>query len=323
MIKLDYNKLEPHPLGAIFPPMSDSTYAEFVKGMKKNGYDPKEKIVLLDGQILDGNHRYTAAKKLKLKLGSELFEEFKGEDPFSFVVQHNLHRRHLTPSQAAAAAADLALAIKAADKAERDAQKAQVKAEKAASKGNGAKGTAKPKEKAKRVKKGSTAGRAAKALNVSERAVNAALELKKNNPEGFEAVKSGEQTVHAAAKDSAEKKSAKDRKTDAFNAACANIDAILGPDYTERVKLKVKTKDLIQMSGLVPEEMKRVAPYIEMGWAYKMALGYQAVSLTAAHQIRIGFDRAFAQGGRHIMDIAIYGKKGVAEFTFPEMLNPS
>lgn len=317
--KINPLKLPHHPLCTLFPPMGDEAYKALLKSIKTNGYDPSDPITTYQGQILDGAHRQTACQKLKV---TPTTKEFTGDDPYEFVVQKNLARRHLTPAQATAAAADLALAIREAEKADREAAKAAKAAEKAAEKGKA--GNKKPAVKKTRTPaKGSTAKRAAKALGVSERGVAAAIALKESDPESFEAVKKGQMSVDAASKKASEKKSAADRKTDAFNAACANIAAIVGEDFIERVKNKVKAKDLIQMSGLIPDEMKRIAPHIEMGWAYKMALGYKSVTLTPAHQIRVGLDRAFSQGGRHTMDGAAYGKNYMVEFTFPEMLNPA
>ncbi|WP_374356448.1 hypothetical protein [Thermomonas sp.] len=59
-------------------------------------------IVLLDGKILDGRHRYRGC----LDVGVEpRFTDFTGDDPVAYVTSENAARRHLTPSQLAHAVA--------------------------------------------------------------------------------------------------------------------------------------------------------------------------------------------------------------------------
>jgi hypothetical protein len=77
---------------------------------KANGL--QQKIVLLDGQILDGVNRWQACLTLKPaneKLVPDLmFTEYKGPDPIAFVISANLKRRHLDVGQRAMIAAELA-----------------------------------------------------------------------------------------------------------------------------------------------------------------------------------------------------------------------
>jgi FtsZ-binding cell division protein ZapB len=91
-------ELKQHPLSAAFPAMSAEDFAALVDDVKAHGQ--REPIMLFEGMVLDGWHRYQACEKLGVR--ADKFE-FKGEDPAAFVLSHNLHRRHLTPSQRAAA----------------------------------------------------------------------------------------------------------------------------------------------------------------------------------------------------------------------------
>lgn len=60
----------------------------------------REPGVVLDGMVLDGWHRYLACEKAGREFACA---DFDGSDPVAFVISRNLHRRHLTASQRAAA----------------------------------------------------------------------------------------------------------------------------------------------------------------------------------------------------------------------------
>jgi ParB-like nuclease domain len=83
-----------HPLANLFPEMEQDEYGRLVEDIKANGQ--LEPIWLYEGQILDGRHRYLACQDAKLEPITRVYE---GDDPTSFVLSLNLHRRHLTESQ--------------------------------------------------------------------------------------------------------------------------------------------------------------------------------------------------------------------------------
>ncbi len=83
--------------------MGTSDLVNLTESIKENGL--RDPIILFDEQILDGRNRHQAC----LDAGVEArFDDFTGDDPLKFVVDHNLHRRHLTESQRAMVAASLA-----------------------------------------------------------------------------------------------------------------------------------------------------------------------------------------------------------------------
>ena len=92
-------ELKPHPLAEIFPSMGDGEFGELCDSIYNNGQ--RDPIVLLDGMILDGRHRY----KVCLKVGVDAITENlpAGRDPVKFVIDKNLMRRQLTTGQRAAA----------------------------------------------------------------------------------------------------------------------------------------------------------------------------------------------------------------------------
>lgn len=98
---VDLAGLERHPLSALWPEMPPEDFAKFVADIAQHGV--REPIVLLDGMILDGWHRYRAAKE-----ADQAFEsvEYTGDDPVAFVISVNRHRRHLTVEQRVACVID-------------------------------------------------------------------------------------------------------------------------------------------------------------------------------------------------------------------------
>jgi ParB-like chromosome segregation protein Spo0J len=80
-----------HPLSSAFPSMSQEAFKELVDDIDLNGV--RERIVVYQGKILDGWHRYMACKELNVS--KPPLQEFEGEDPVAFVLSKNLHRRHL------------------------------------------------------------------------------------------------------------------------------------------------------------------------------------------------------------------------------------
>jgi hypothetical protein len=59
----------------------------------------RESIVLLDNKILDGVHRYEAAKLAGKQFKVRQFDPKREGDPAAFVTSKNGYRRHLTPEE--------------------------------------------------------------------------------------------------------------------------------------------------------------------------------------------------------------------------------
>lgn len=92
-------ELMQHPLSAAFPAMSAEDFQALKDDIENNGQ--REPVMVFEGMVLDGWHRYTACEQLGLPVEKFTFPE--GGDPVAFVLSHNLHRRHLSASQRAAA----------------------------------------------------------------------------------------------------------------------------------------------------------------------------------------------------------------------------
>ena len=91
---------EYHEAANIFPMMEGDSFDELVADIKTNGLH--EDIELLDGKILDGRNRHSACTMAGIK---PRFKTVTTDDPVAYVLSKNLHRRHLTPSQASMVAA--------------------------------------------------------------------------------------------------------------------------------------------------------------------------------------------------------------------------
>ena len=99
---IDSSTLTRHELSAIFMDMPDEDFQNLLKSVERDGF--KDPIIrMIDTQVLDGWHRYRAAKELNLlrKLRFRQWNERDEGDPAAFVMARNIERRHLNPGQRA------------------------------------------------------------------------------------------------------------------------------------------------------------------------------------------------------------------------------
>lgn len=97
------NRYEFHDLAKTFPKLEKDQLNELVNDIAENGL--LRPIVLYEGKILDGCHRYRACLKAGV---TPFFEEYAGNDPVGYVISCNLRRRHLKESQRAVISGELA-----------------------------------------------------------------------------------------------------------------------------------------------------------------------------------------------------------------------
>lgn len=92
-----------HEVANVFPPMSEREFVALKEDIAEHGL--KQPIVVHDGKIVDGRHRYRAC----VELGTEpSLTEWSDEGSLvAFAVSMNLRRRHLSTSQRALLAAEL------------------------------------------------------------------------------------------------------------------------------------------------------------------------------------------------------------------------
>jgi len=95
---------EAHELALVFPPMSEPEFAAFKEDIREQGQ--QESIILYEGKILDGLHRYRACRELGREPRVVRFEG-NPRAAAQMVLGRNFHRRHLTTSQRALIAAEM------------------------------------------------------------------------------------------------------------------------------------------------------------------------------------------------------------------------
>jgi protein gp37 len=100
IISRDEN-IEIHPIALLLPEMDADGFDKFKEDISGNGVI--EPIILWQGKVLDGRHRYRASKELGIDIDARHWEG--GMDPVEYVVSKNLLRRHLSKPQLAMCAA--------------------------------------------------------------------------------------------------------------------------------------------------------------------------------------------------------------------------
>ena len=93
-----------HAAADIFPMLEGAEFKALTASIKANGL--RESIRLQGGKILDGRARYLACQKLKLE--PTFVEVPENVNPYDFVIDTGLLRRHLTTGQKALIGAKLA-----------------------------------------------------------------------------------------------------------------------------------------------------------------------------------------------------------------------
>lgn len=93
-----------HPAATLFPLIEGEAFRSLVEDIRTRGQEVP--VVLdVDGRLLDGRNRARACQAIGIDVKET---RYSGDDPYGFVVSHNMHRRHLTESQRAMVAAKLA-----------------------------------------------------------------------------------------------------------------------------------------------------------------------------------------------------------------------
>lgn len=260
--------LKQHPLGAMYPHMSEEDYESLKKDIQENGFNSDHPITLFEDMVLDGFHRHLACLELDIK-GE--YRHFIAPDmaktAMEFVIRENDHRRHCTVGQRAMIAQKMAEFLLEEPIPEIGANLHR---------------TVKQAEK-----------EAAKIAKVSPRTVASAAALKKSDPKAAEQVAAGKTTLNAAKKDSGQKQ-------EKYLKAVKVVEDVLGAGFVTQAKMS--TAETVRLSHIVAEEMIRIKPYLMAGWKVKAALGHQSVSLTHAHTIRQLLDRAI-EFGRFTLEI--------------------
>lgn len=182
--------MEAHEFAQLFPMLGDTELAELADSIKANGL--REPVVVYDGKVLDGRNRLRACEMAGVE--PRCIDLPDGQDPLQFVLDHNLHRRHLSESQRAMVGARL-----------KEIFAAEAKERMLAGKGldgSGGRGNkTNPPKNFTEGFKGDSRDKAAEAVNVSGPLIDAAAKVSKQGvPELAAAVVAGDIAVTRAAK---------------------------------------------------------------------------------------------------------------------------
>lgn len=97
------HQLEFHPLSMSFPLMSENELKALAESLTKNKTQ-RVTVYMFNSMVLDGKNRLLAAMLKGIVVD---FVEYSGDDPITFLLERNVHRRHLRASQRAYVAAML------------------------------------------------------------------------------------------------------------------------------------------------------------------------------------------------------------------------
>jgi hypothetical protein len=97
------DKYKVHPAADVFPMMSDEELKALGEDIKANGLKHPILVLKDSGAIIDGRNRLEAMERIGFIWSDPqlLYPMDDGDDPVSFIISVNIHRRHLTKQQQA------------------------------------------------------------------------------------------------------------------------------------------------------------------------------------------------------------------------------
>jgi hypothetical protein len=183
------SRLPIHPYAQLFPPLTVTEFEALCGAILLRGLH--EDIVLHEGKVLDGWHRYLACLA---KAVTPRFRPYAGEcgSLLAFVVDKNLNRRHLTESQRALLGARLRTLFE---------EEAQLRQRAGLKQGSELPVVENSLQRGKHEEKSRSDEKAAQLMKVSDFSVRAADKVKKQGvPELVDALAAGKVSVSAAAR---------------------------------------------------------------------------------------------------------------------------
>jgi hypothetical protein len=95
-----------HPAADLFPMINGDPFVSLINDIKANGQEFP--VLVWNGAIVDGRNRYAACKAAGSKPKTKSMEFTSECEAIRFIISTNIHRRHLTESQRAMIASELA-----------------------------------------------------------------------------------------------------------------------------------------------------------------------------------------------------------------------
>jgi len=170
----------------ILPEMKGDDYKRLENDILLNGYDARFPILLYEGDIIDGWGRFKICQKHKI---TPVYENFEGTsvEALQFILRTN-KRRNLTSAQWAAVANEATDIINSLERQAKERMLAGKKIN--------------PTTKVVVPSKGETADQITKIFPTSRKNYYAVKRIKREQPDEFEKIKSGEKTISQVRKES-------------------------------------------------------------------------------------------------------------------------
>lgn len=264
-----------HPLANLFPLMEGAALEELAEDIKERGQ--LEPIVIHEGSILDGRNRYLACQMAGVEPKTvDLSAILTEHTPEEFVWSVNVERRQLTAGQRAA------IALKFLPKLGwKKAASPRLTHSADTTQDQGAGATRADVEQV------------AEKLGTSPGSVYAAAKLQTEDPDAFEEVERGEQSLTAATKKRTKKErlAAKNRRCEAEERNRTNavdkIASVIGGDVAARCSaaepfnryrilfgdgILTRTDDLKELSKKEPDEIRFIHRLMCKGIPYRDAV---------------------------------------------------
>ena len=206
-----------HPAASIFPLMAGAEFQQLCNSIRENGQ--REPIKRLrDGRIVDGRNRFRACEVVRVAPLVETIE-MDDEAVMEFVIDENLHRRHLDATQKAMVGVRILEHEKRLAK-ERQ-REGQRKGGQTAGRGRKQDEDSFPTRFRGSKRSGEATARVAKRVGVGETYVREAVKIATKDPTAGMAMASGEKTLQQVKREKVEEKRAAQRAADAKRIAGA------------------------------------------------------------------------------------------------------
>lgn len=284
--------IEIHPIANLLPKMPEEDFASLRDDIRANGCHTP--IVLFEGQILDGRHRYLACQDTGRDFTTNTYRE---GDPVGFVRSLNLHRRNLTP-----------------------AQRAMVEAALSEWLDHGKKPTSEPGADVSLTEKPSkTAAQMAESAEVSTRSIEQAKAVARAaSPEVKDAVTQGKMSLKAAAKTLPPKPKPTPAKKEMLAAefpaevekAIVRLGLLFGPTVESAYRSGTfRPQDIASINTLSDAQIRKMKglAFSSYGWTVKRALNFTSRTINQASRISDLINWCIARNGK--FEITIQGHK--------------
>jgi ParB-like chromosome segregation protein Spo0J len=244
-----------HPATALFPMMNDAELKELAEDIKHHGLQQPVVLNVDESILIDGRNRLRACELAGESGGDYLvttaLPDYTEQQIIDYIVSANLHRRHLTAGQKATLAAELEPMYAEAQRIGRP-----------------------PKGEEKTVansppfseQERKSREQAAKATGSSGRSVSDAKALKKEAPDLYERVSTGDMTLNAATKERQARKKGKAQPPEPDGAPDTPADTPWkwkNPELHEALDAGAKVPELKERFGISDTTIGEARRYLE------------------------------------------------------------